>query len=200
MLDHVSTATALATYEELLALPRGVKAEVIGGVLRALPAPRPRHAKVQRVLGGVIGGPFDDDHGLGGPGGWYIFPEVDVQLSPHDVVRPDLSGWRRARLADPDERPFTVVPDWVCEIASPSTARDDRVLKRQLYAAHHVAFYWLVDPETRLLEALELRDGRWVELGVFDETARVRIAPFDAVELSIARLFLAPRPADAEPR
>jgi Uma2 family endonuclease len=111
---------------------------------------------------------------------------------------PDLSGWRRERLADPDERPFTVVPDWVCEIASPSTARDDRVLKRHLYAEHRVGFYWLVDPETRLLEALELREGRWVELGVFDETARVRIAPFDAVELSIARLFLAQRPPESE--
>jgi hypothetical protein len=55
-----------------------------------------------------------------------------------------------------------------------------------------------VDPETRLLEALELREGRWVELGVFDETARVRIAPFDAVELSIARLFLAQRPSQGE--
>jgi Uma2 family endonuclease len=192
----VSTATKLATYEDLLALPRGLKAEVIRGVLRTLPAPQPRHAKVQRVLGGVIGGPFDDDDGLGGPGGWYIFPEVDVQLTPPDVVRPDLSGWRRARLADPDERPFTVVPDWVCEIASPSTAREDRVLKRQLYAEHRVGFYWLVDPDTRLLEALELREGRWVELGVFDETARVRIAPFEAVELSIGRLFLAQRPSD----
>lgn len=192
----MSTATKLATYEDLLALPRGLKAEVIRGVLRTLPAPQPRHAKVQRVLGGVIGGPFDDDDGLGGPGGWYIFPEVDVQLTPHDVVRPDLSGWRRARLADPDERPFTVVPDWVCEIASPSTAREDRVLKRQLYAEHRVGFYWLVDPDTRLLEALELREGRWVELGVFDEAARVRIAPFEAVELSIGRLFLAQRPSD----
>ena len=188
----MSSATKLATYDDLLALAPGVKGEVLRGVLRALPAPRPRHAKVQRVLGGVLGGPFDDDDGLGGPGGWYIFPEVDVQLAPHDIVRPDLSGWRRERLAEPDERPFTVVPDWVCEIASPSTARDDRVLKRQLYAEHRVGFYWLVDPETRLLEALELRDGRWVELGVFDESARVRIAPFEAVELSIGRLFLAP--------
>jgi Uma2 family endonuclease len=192
------TATKLATYDDLLALPPGEKGEVIRGVLRTLHAPRPRHAKVQRVLGGVLGGPFDDDDGLGGPGGWYIFPEVDVQLTAHDVVRPDLSGWRRERLADPDERPFTVVPDWVCEIASPSTARDDRVLKRHLYAEHRVGFYWLVDPETRLLEALELREGRWVELGVFDETARVRIAPFDAVELSIARLFLAQRPPESE--
>ncbi|MFO0714577.1 MAG: Uma2 family endonuclease [Sandaracinus sp.] len=198
MLDAMRTATRLATYEDLLALPSGVKGEVIRGVLRTLPAPRPRHAKVQRVLGGVIGGPFDDDDGLGGPGGWYIFPEVDVQLSPHDVVRPDLSGWRRERLADPDARPFTVVPDWVCEIASPSTARDDRVVKRQLYAEHRVQFYWLVDPETRLLEALEWREGRWVELGVFDESARVRIAPFEAVELAIGRLFLAPSATRAE--
>ena len=70
----MSTATKLATYQDVLGLPPGVKAEVIRGVLRTLPAPRPRHAKVQRVLGGVIGGPFDDDDGLGGPGVGTSFP------------------------------------------------------------------------------------------------------------------------------
>ena len=39
--------------------------------------------------------------GRGGPGGWWILLDVDVRLSPHDIVRPDVSGWRRERLADP---------------------------------------------------------------------------------------------------
>jgi Uma2 family endonuclease len=88
-----------------------------------------------------------------------------------------------------------VVPDWVCEVLSPSTAARDRIIKRRLYAQAEVPFYWLIDPEVRGLEALTLRDGGWVELGVFDDTATARIAPFEAIELEIGRLFL-PKEAD----
>jgi hypothetical protein len=125
-------AKKLATYDDLLALPEDVKAEVIHGVLVKPPAPLPRHSSVQRKLARYVGGPFDDDDGAGGPGGWWILLEVDVRLGLHDIVRPDLAGWRRERLPDPwDTRPIDVVPDWICEIVSPSNAGTDRVTKRQ---------------------------------------------------------------------
>jgi Uma2 family endonuclease len=78
----------------------------------------------------------------------------------------------------------------VCEIVSPSTAARDRAAKRALYARYGVRHYWLVDPASRTLEALELQGERWVELGAWDDTASVQIAPFEAVTLDIARLFL----------
>jgi Uma2 family endonuclease len=123
--------------------------------------------------------------------------EVDVQLEAHEVVRPDLSGWRRQRLPDPaDRRPIDVAPDWICEVISPSTAVRDRTIKRELYARHGVPHHWLVDPDTRTLEAFELVDGRWTLLGAYDESATVRVPPFEEVELPIGRLFL-PRPETA---
>jgi Uma2 family endonuclease len=186
----------LATYADLLALPEDTRAEIIAGEVTLSPAPLPRHSKVQGSARRFLGGPFDDDDGRGGPGGWWIFVEVDVALSRHDVVRPDLVGWRRERLPQPGAlRPIEVVPDWVCEVLSPSTAARDRVTKRRLYAQAGIPYYWLIDPELRVLEALALRDGAWVELGVYDETATARIAPFDAIELEIGRLFL-PKDAD----
>lgn len=191
-------ARKLARYEDLLALPEGERAEVLSGAVVAMPAPRPRHSKVQRSLGHFVGGPFDDDDGFGGPGGWWIFVEVDVELEEHEIVRPDLAGWRRPRLPQPDERPIRVVPDWVCEVLSPSTVARDRVTKRHLYAKRGVRHYWLVDPDARTLEALELRDGRWIDAGTFDDTATARIAPFEAVELAVGRLFL-PVTADEPP-
>lgn len=106
------TASKLATYADLRALPDDVRAEIIAGEVHTSPSSLPRHSRVQRSLGRFIGGPYDDDDGRGGPGGWWIFVEVDVELSPHDIVRPDLCGWRRERLPDPgDIRPITVVPD-----------------------------------------------------------------------------------------
>jgi Uma2 family endonuclease len=191
-------AGKLATYSDLLRLGEDVRAEVLAGEIVALPAPVPRHSKSQGSLRRFVGGPFDDDDGFGGPGGWWIFVEVDVQLSPHDVVRPDLSGWRRERLPQPGSaRPIETAPDWVCEVLSPSTAAVDRVTKRALYARHGVRHYWLVDPEARTLEALELDHGRWLELGAWGEGAVARIAPFAELELTLARLFL-PREADMD--
>ena len=184
-------ARRLATFRDLLELPEDVRAEVLGGEIVTAPAPLPRHSKAQRALGRFIGGPFDDDDGHGGPGGWWIFVEVDVELAPHDVVRPDLAGWRRERLADPaDQRPIRVVPDWACEISSPSTAARDRVQKRDLYGRQAVSFYWLVDADARTLEALALKDGRWLLVGNYSDEDSTRIPPFEDVELSVGRLFL----------
>jgi Uma2 family endonuclease len=187
-----------ATYADLLALPDDTRGEVLAGAISVTPALLPRHSKVQGAARRFLGGPFDDDDGHGGPGGWWIFVEVDVALGPHDIVRPDLSGFRRERLPRPGSvRPIEVVPDWVCEVLSPTTAARDRVTKRHLYARAGVPFYWLIDPDARVLEALALRDSTWVEVGVYDEDAGARIPPFEAIELEVGRLFL-PREADGE--
>lgn len=116
-------------------------------------------------------------------------PECDVRLA-ENVVRPDLVGSRRARLPEPDVRPIEVVPDWICEVLSPTSAAYDRVTKRRLYAATGVAFYWLVDPEARMLEAYQLRGEHWLEVASYDEHRVARIPPFETIEIPIARLFM----------
>lgn len=187
-------APRLATFEDLLALPEDARAEVLAGEVITSPAPLPKHSKAQRALGRFVGGPFDDDDGYGGPGGWWIFVEVDVQLGPHDVVRPDLSGWRRERLAAPgDQRPIRVAPDWVCEVLSPSTAAQDRIVKRDLYARSGIGHYWMVDVEAHTLEVFELREARWLLVGTYGDDAVVRLPPFEPIELAVGRIFL-PRP------
>jgi Uma2 family endonuclease len=186
----VDPARRLATYEDLKSLPSDARGEVLGGAVVTLPAALPEHVRAQRVLGRFIGGPYDDDDGRGGPGGWWILLEVDVRLAEHDVVRPDLVGWRRERLPEPwGQRPIDVVPDWVCEVVSPSNEAHDRVRKAALYAEHGVPHYWIVDPEERVLEALTLREGSWVIAGRYDRDAVARIEPFGEVELELARLF-----------
>ncbi|MBZ0115959.1 MAG: Uma2 family endonuclease [Sandaracinaceae bacterium] len=183
-------AGKLATYSDLSAPPEHVRAEIVGGGIHNLPPFLPRHGWVVRTLGSYIGGPFDDDHAPGGPGGWWILPGLDVELDKHDVVRPDLEGWRRERLSKPwDERAITVRPDWVCEVLSPSNARHDRVTKSALYARHGIPFYWVIDPAERTLEAYVLDGERWKLGGSWTDDAVARIPPFEAIELELKRLF-----------
>ncbi|MBI2894873.1 MAG: Uma2 family endonuclease [Deltaproteobacteria bacterium] len=194
-------AAKLATYEDLLALPVDVHAEIVGGEIVVMPAGLPRHGHVQLALGRHIGGPFDGDDGRGGPGGWWILLEVDVRFDRHEVVRPDVAGWLRPRLPDPwDQRPIDVVPDWICEVVSPSNQAHDRVRKRHLYARCGVPFYWIVDPSERTLEALRLVDGVWTDAGSHDHGSIARVPPFEAIELEVGRLFPPLSPAPVLPR
>jgi Uma2 family endonuclease len=185
----VDPARKIATLADLLALGDGARAELIAGAIVTLPPPLPEHGRAQRALGRFVGGPFDDDDGRGGPGGWWILPEVDVDLGG-DVVRPDVSGWRRERLPSPwGQRPIGVAPDWIAEVLSPSNERHDRVAKAELYARAGVVHYWIVDPGEKLLEVFQARDGKWLRLAAYDAGSVARIPPFDAIELEVARLF-----------
>jgi len=186
-----NTARKLATYEDLEAFPEDVHAEIAGGEIVTMPSGLPEHGYTVQALGQDIGGPFG--RGRGGPGGWWIIPEMDVRFEAHETVRPDVSGWRRERLANPrGVRPIDVVPDWIAEVVSPGreSRKRDVIEKRALYAQYGVAYYWLLDPAVRTLEALKLVDSHWLEIGVYDETAVARIAPFELIELDVGALFM----------
>jgi len=184
---------SLATFADLAALGDGAYHEILAGQLVQKATPLPEHGLAQSALSRFIGGPFHHDDGHGGPGGWWILTEVEVELAEHEVVRPDVVGWRRQRLPAPwGQRPLRVVPDWVCEVLSPSDERRDRVYKASLYARSGVGYYWLVAPRERLIEAFQLQAGAWLRLGAWQDTERARIAPFEAIELDLSRLFPPP--------
>ena len=102
---------------------------------------------------------------------------------------PDLPGWRRERMPDyPDAAYFTLAPDWVCEVLSPSTRKLDLHGKRPIYAREGVEHLWLVDPADRTLDALELREGQWVLIAGAKDADPVCIRPFDAVTFNLGDL------------
>lgn len=175
-----------ATYEDLCRVPEHLVAEIIDGELLVHPRPAPKHARAASSLGIEVGSPFDK--GSGGPGGWWILDEPEVHLGA-DVVVPDLAGWRRERLPRlPDTAWFEVAPDWVCEVLSPATYKTDRKRKMPLYARHGVSRLWLVDPETRTLEAYRRQKERWLLLHTFADQDPVAAEPFQAVPFGLGSL------------
>lgn len=186
--SHADAAgTMKATYEDVLNAPENKVAEILDGDLYLSPRPAPRHAVAASRLTMLLGDPFD--RGRGGPGGWWILAEPELHLDEHVVV-PDLAGWRRERMPTlPAEAFFSLAPDWICEVLSPSTERIDRARKLRIYGEAGVAHAWLLDPIQGTLEVLRLRDAAWVITGVRTGDDPVRVEPFDAVELELGLLW-----------
>jgi Uma2 family endonuclease len=179
-------------YDEYLAVPSHLRAEIIGGTLYVTPRPAPRHANASSVLGSELNGRFQ--RGRGGPGGWWILDEPELQLDLREPIAPDLAGWRVERMPElPEAAYFTIAPDWVCEVLSRSTERIDRDEKLPYYAAHRVRHVWLVDPIDKRLEVNTLDDtGRWRAVRIYEGDATVRAEPFDAIELDLSGLWSSP--------
>ena len=88
--------------------------------------------------------------------------EPGIELPNTPEVSPDIAGWRRERMPElPDDEPIRVVPDWGCEILSPTTRRHDLLIKLPYYAKIGVAYHWLVDLDARAVTVQRLESGRW---------------------------------------
>jgi Uma2 family endonuclease len=190
MVLSMNPAQRPATYEDLLQVPDILVAQIIDGELITSPRPASPHAHVVFSLSRVLGA-FSEPLGNGvSPGGWWILFEPELHLG-RDVLVPDLAGWRRERMPVLRDVPyFELMPDWVCEVLSPSTARLDRVRKMRVYAREQVRHVWLVDPSSHILEVYRRENQHWVLVSTYEDAEIARAEPFDAVELNLSRWWL----------
>lgn len=136
------------TYEDLLAFPDDSRRhEIINGEHFVTPSPLRKHQIVVIQLGRLMA-EFLLERRLGEV---YTAP-FDVILSDYDVVQPDLMVVLNDRLELVTERGILGAPNLVIEVLSEATERRDRGEKLKLYAKYGVCEYWLVDPETEILE------------------------------------------------
>jgi Uma2 family endonuclease len=107
-------------------------------------------------------------------GGFVGGSDAKYKATPRRGRKADLAVYLPGRRPEP-RGIITTPPDVIVEIVSP-TPRDqrrDRLEKLADYAAFGARYYWLVDPELRAFEILELVDGRYahaigVSEGVID--------------------------------
>ena len=176
-----------ATYEDVLNAPEHKVAEIIDGVLYLSPRPAFLHAGATGELFTDLAGPFN--RGRGGPGGWRIFIEPELHFG-EDVLVPDIAGWRTSRMPEqPTTAATTLAPDWLCETLSSSTARLDRTKKLHVYARERVPHVWFVDPKRQTVEVLMLQGSNLVAQATYRAHERVRVEPFEAIEIDLAFLW-----------
>lgn len=181
-----------------MAEAEGRALEILDGELVEKAAPDQEHGGVAVELISHVAPRYNRRGGGSRPGGWWIRVEVEVRFGD-DVLRPDLSGWRRDRVPTmPEAWPVPVAPDWVCEVLSASTASRDLGPKRDRYHAAHVGHYWVVDRGNRVLLVY-----RWTAEGYLlarsaGVTETVHAEPFEAVGIFVGSLFGIDPPEDGE--
>ncbi len=159
------------TYEDLLGFPDdGRRHELIDGEHYVTPAPTPRHQELLGRLHLALG-----TYLRGSPVGKLYFAPVEVVLSDHDVVEPDLLFVSNARLGIIGSL-VRGAPDLAVEIVSPSSRRTDEVTKRRLFERAGVGEYWVVDPEIEVVKIY-----RRTEAGAFTRSEELRREAGDAL-------------------
>lgn len=141
----------LWTAAELQALPDDPahRYECVDGTLLVSPTPRTAHQSAVFVLAMTLEA-LVRPPGLGAA---FVAPSEWV-LDPHTLVQPDIYLVSLAEGHRPRTEEERGHPQLFVEVLSPSTARIDRVVKRERYQRANIE-YWIVDLDSRLVE-------RWV--------------------------------------
>ena len=80
-------------------------------------------------------------------------------------------------------------PDMVIEVLSPSTARNDRIVKYSLYERAGVREYWIIDPETKTAAVFLLEDGRYYAPIVYTEKSAAPVGLWADFSIDLSRVF-----------
>ena len=183
-----------ANYQDVLNAPPNMVAQIIHGELYLHARPADPHAvaslelvhEIKLRISRYAEGDGDGD----GPGEWRFMIEPELRLG-EDVLVPDIAGWRLSKYPRNRANSYSeVVPNWVCEVLSPSTRERDLGKKSDIYAREGVSHLWIVDPKVRTLQASALSAGKWVAISTMVGAETVSVPPFEKLKIQLSQLWI----------
>jgi Uma2 family endonuclease len=182
----MTVSTIKMTARQFLELgedPPGVRLELVNGEVAVSPSPIPEHSKVVVELTTILNNHIHKKK-LGN-----LFADVDTIFGKHDVRRPDLLFFAQKRRNLIGKKAMEGPPDLAVEVINPGSIGIDRRDKFKQYAAGGVAFYWIIDPQDRTIEAFRPVGGKFVECGRGKRNDTVRLAPFEDLKIPLSKLW-----------
>ena len=174
------------TYEDILALPEGVRAELIDGEMFMMASPGRRHEDAVIWLSNQI---FNYIRSRKGKcrvhsSAFAVFPKKDDR----NYVEPDVTVvCDRHKL---DERGCNGAPEFVIEIVSPSSVKMDYERKKKLYQESGVEEYWIVDPKKEQVKVYRFKESDEAREYTFAETVKVGICEDLILDLKDMKEYL----------
>jgi len=180
------------TYADYLKFPDDERWEIIDGIPYMQSAPTWQHQSISRELMlqfgeylrnkqcQVFAAPFD-----------LRLPGIEEKENDEDVTnvyQPDLLVvCDKSRLKGTG---YYGVPSLVIEILSPSTVRTDRLLKFNIYEKVGVKEYWIVEPDTKLVNVFVLQDNNsYGRIELYTETDNVTVSIFPDLVVDLSKVF-----------
>jgi Uma2 family endonuclease len=177
----------LMTVDDLALLPDdGSRYELIEGELLVSTAPGITHQRVSMNLTAALLNYFAQN-----PIG-EVLATPGIVFDIHNGVVPDLVvvlNERRDAITAGER--FIGAPDIVIEIVSPGTEnmRRDRIMKRQVYGKFGVDEYWVVDPQTRIVEVYQPDEGVLALVRTFADGDELSSAVLLGFACAVDRVF-----------
>jgi Uma2 family endonuclease len=169
----------ILTYRDYEALPNdGRRYEIHDGELSVTPAPAPKHQIISLNLVRAL-----IQHVPSVAPGQLLYAPLDVILADSTIVQPDVVYLAPDRLHLISRRGIEGPPTLAVEILSPSTRTIDRVTKHRLYARYRVPNLWLIDPDTRVIEAFTLETAQYVLTSRAAGADPLDLPPFNGLRL-----------------
>lgn len=179
------------TYADYLTWPEDERWEIIDGVPYRQAAPTWQHQSISRELLRQISN-------------YLLDKPCQVFAAPFDLCIPELN--------ESDEKIFNVVsqpdivvvcdenklrktgyfgtPELIIEITSPSTARNDKLLKFNKYEKAGVKEYWIVEPEIKIISVFTLQDNsKYGRPDVFSEEGQISVSIFPDLLIDLKPVF-----------
>ena len=166
----------LYTADYIEALPDGERAELIDGRLYMMSAPTPMHQLLIAELSRTIGNYIHEKGGLCRvfPSPFAVYPGGMTDIC--NYVEPDISI-----ICDPEKwvngRGCDGAPDWIIEVASPSTRSRDYLYKLAKYRETGVREYWIVNPDSRTVVVFDFENEEGSNTWHFTDDIPVNIYP-----------------------
>jgi Uma2 family endonuclease len=174
------------TYEEFARLPDdGNRYEVIAGELYVTPAPGKVHQVVSARFHWLLRGFATEQHRLGE----VLYAPIDVLFADGDYLQPDIVFLRADHEHFWTKRGIEGPPDLIVEVISRSTAKRDRILKRERYARFGVPEYWIIDTDRRMVEVYRFQENADRPIIVTDRLAWQPVDGGPVLELDVAGLL-----------
>lgn len=177
----------LITVAELfeMELEEGYYYELLNGHIVKKQAPSPMHQEAVSNINWFLNN-FIREKDLGKV---YTSP-IDVFFDKYNNTQPDILFIKKERLFIVTEHGIEGHPDLIVEVLSPSTYRNDRVGKMQLYCEFGVSEYWIVDPNNKAIEVYSLENNAYKMAFIAVETGEITSNILTDFKMDIEKIFI----------
>ncbi|MBF0205580.1 MAG: Uma2 family endonuclease [Oligoflexia bacterium] len=177
------------SYADYLTWDESERWEIIGGIPYMQAAPSTKHQEVLMEISRQISNYLSGKSCKVYPAPFCVRLDLDENdNNVKNVVEPDITiACDKSKI---DDKGHKGAPDMIVEILSPSSGRNDKVLKFNKYEQAGVKEYWIVEPNEKIVSVFILQtNGKYGRPDMFVETDKIKISIFDNFEIDLKLVF-----------